>query len=124
MQSFAEPVDLGGGDEPAQHGDELVAAEPGHQVVATDGAPQPIGDDLQRGVPGRVAERVVDALEVIQIDEKDCAQGIFIVRVQRLGYLAQHMRTVRQAGQLVMVGPMGEPLAPHALSGDVGERHQ
>ena len=53
-----------------QHG-ELVAAEPGHEVAVPDGAGDPLGDRDEQGVAGGVAERVVDDLEVVEVEEQD-----------------------------------------------------
>ena len=50
---------------------ELVAAEAGDRIGRADRDPQPACDLLQHLVSGRVAEAVVDGLEVVQIDEDD-----------------------------------------------------
>ena len=59
-------VGAGGGDDR-----ELVAAETRHHVVVTQAAAQPLGDHADQLVADRVAERVVDVLEVIEIDIED-----------------------------------------------------
>ena len=51
-----------------QHG-ELVAAEPRHRVRRTDGGRQPLRHLPQHAIAGRVAQAVVDRLEVVQVDE-------------------------------------------------------
>ena len=56
-------IEAAGGDD-----GELVAAEPGDHVVATQGAGEPLGDAADELVADRVAERVVDILEVVEID--------------------------------------------------------
>ena len=48
---------------------ELVAAEARHRVVVADAVAQPLRHLQQQLVAGGVAERVVDGLEVIEIDE-------------------------------------------------------
>jgi len=48
---------------------ELVAAEPGNHVLLVERRPQPLGDLLQQAVAGVVPERVVDLLEVIEVDQ-------------------------------------------------------
>ena len=53
-----------------QH-DELVAAEPGHGVDAAGGGVRRWATDSQHGVADRVAERVVDGLELVQVDHDD-----------------------------------------------------
>ena len=52
---------------------ELVAAEPGDQVVVADEAADPLGDRDEQRVAGGVAEGVVDDLEVVEVDEQDGA---------------------------------------------------
>ena len=44
------------------------AAGPCHEVLGTQAAFQPVRDHLEQLVTGRVAERVVDALEVVEVD--------------------------------------------------------
>ena len=52
-----------------QHG-ELVAAQARGQIVLAQRRPQPLGDGHEQRVAGGVAERVVDALEVVQVEEQ------------------------------------------------------
>ena len=73
-----DPEDLarhGGGvglsRDPVEEEQKLVAADAGHGVVLPDAAAQPIGDLDEKFVAGRVAERVVHALEVIEVEEHD-----------------------------------------------------
>ena len=47
---------------------ELVAAETGHQIIAAQGTGEPLGDVADQLVAHGVAERVVDVLEVVEID--------------------------------------------------------
>ena len=49
---------------------ELVAAVAGEQAAIALGAAQPPGDAAQQPVAGAVAERVVDELEVVEVDEQ------------------------------------------------------
>ena len=50
---------------------ELVAAQPRDGVAVAQGVAQPLAADLQQAVAGGVAERVVDALEVVEVEEGD-----------------------------------------------------
>ena len=52
-----------------QHG-ELVAAEPRERVAAPERAAQPLGDVAQQPVAVVVAERVVDLLEAVEVDQQ------------------------------------------------------
>nr|WP_239002946.1 hypothetical protein [Rhodovastum atsumiense] len=51
------------------HG-ELVAAEPGEGVGLAQFRLQPGGDGAEQRIAGRVAERVVDFLETIEVDQQ------------------------------------------------------
>ncbi len=59
---------IGGGGR--DHG-EFVAAEPGDHVVGAQRPRQPLRDAADQLVADRMAERVVDVLEVIEIDVED-----------------------------------------------------
>ena len=59
-------IGLAGGDD-----GELVAAEPGDQIVAAHDAAQPLRDIENERVADVMAERIVDVLEVIEIDVED-----------------------------------------------------
>ena len=50
---------------------ELVAAQPRRQVVGADAVPDPVRDRGEQPVAGRVAQRVVDDLEVVEVEEED-----------------------------------------------------
>ena len=50
---------------------ELVAAEAGRQVVGADARLDALGDRGEQPVAGRVAEGVVDVLEVVEVEEQD-----------------------------------------------------
>ncbi len=56
--------------------DELVPAEPRHRVRGTDGRDQPARERDQQRVAGGVAVEVVDALEVVQVDEQDARRAV------------------------------------------------
>ena len=68
------PGDVGGlrrvRDSVEQDG-ELVAAEPGDRVRRADGVQEALRHLAQDRVAGRVAEAVVDGLEVVEVDEHD-----------------------------------------------------
>ena len=58
-----------GGRHRIEHDDELVATDPGRQVVPADRAADLRRDLEQQLIPGAVPEGVVDLLEPIEIDE-------------------------------------------------------
>jgi len=68
-----------------------------------------------------VAERIVDGLEIVQIDEQDRRQDVVAAGFERFGDPGDNVGAVGQPGQLVVCGLVGEPFAGGALSGDVGQ---
>ena len=64
---------------------ELVAAEAGEHVGLAQAAAQQLGDAAQELVAGAVAERVVDVLEVVEVEHQDGAAGAVALRVGDLG---------------------------------------
>ena len=90
---------------PAGQDHELVAAEPGHDVVrVAHHLGQPLAEHGQQVVAGVVAERVVDVLEAVQV-EQDHGEAA-LAGQHRLGALAGGA-PVEQAGELV---PPGGPV--------------
>ena len=87
-----------------QEHQELVAALAGDQVRAAHPRAQPLGQLLEQQVPGRVPERVVHELEVVEVQEEH-ADAEVVARRARDGVL-QHLfeqHAVRETGQLVVV---------------------
>ncbi len=120
-----------GGQPLKQHG-ELVAAEPRHGVAAARGAPEPLGHHAQQPVPGGVPERVVDLLEVVQVEVRH--RDVLARRrtraararepAQRVGEAVAQERPVGQPRERVverLVGELG--LEPPALGHVDGEPH-
>jgi hypothetical protein len=56
------------------HG-EFVAAHAAHDVALAHIGEQPVGDRPDRRVPRRVAEAVVDALQVVQVEIDQAGRG-------------------------------------------------
>ena len=90
-----------------QQQDELVAAEPDDEV----GGPAVLGehgdDAAQDVVPDRVAEHVVDALEVVQVDHED-GDVVLLGVASQPGEVPGVRVPVRGAGELVEVDPLRE----------------
>ena len=81
---------------------ELVAAQPRGQVGRPDAAADPLGGGDQDGVAGGVAGVVVDALEVVEVEEE---HGAGAARAgQRLVQAAHEQRAVGEVGERVAVG--------------------
>jgi hypothetical protein len=99
-----------------QHG-ELVAAEPRDDVVGAQAARQALGHRADQPVAGAVAERVVDDLEVVEVDEEHGdAPG---APAEIAGQALEEQLAVGQAGERVVVGLPGELLLGVAVLGDV-----
>ena len=82
---------------------ELVSAEAADRVIGAKHAPQAVGDAAEQVVADGVSERVVDALEVIDVEEQHRGQAA--VPAPPGGGVAEpveEQRAVRQAGQAVV----------------------
>ena len=108
-------------DRPGQHRLELVAAEAADLAVIAHHRLQAVGDLAKQRVADRMAERVVDVLEPIEIDQEQRA-ALLAVRgiAQRFVERLPHHRAVRQAGQRIEAGEARDLLFGAALLGKVG----
>ena len=104
------------------HDREFVAAEPRHRVVLRHAFAEAPCDLFQQRVADRMAKRIVDVLEVVEIETQhrkliaapDEPQGLF--------ELFAEQRPVRQIGQRVMARHMGNLFLGRLPFGDVFER--
>jgi hypothetical protein len=82
---------------------ELVAAKAGDRVLAPDAGLEPAGHGDQQVVAGRVAELVVDRLEVVQVDEQQ-GQGCAGLgpAAQGVGHPLPEQGPVGQVGEAVV----------------------
>ena len=113
---LAGVVGLLGG--PVDEHDELVAAESRQLITDTHDRTEPPCDVAEEFVTDAVAEAVVDDLEVVEIDEQH-GDLVAARRRQQLVEPRHDRRPVRQLGQRVVSGRMGEALGRNALLGDV-----
>src|SRR5437588_4650815 len=83
---------------------ELVAPEPRHDVARPNARSQASRELRQQAVAGRVAEVIVDRLELVGIDEQDREPVIRIPSPARQGlrHALDQVSTVRQIGQRVV----------------------
>ena len=106
---------------PGKHRLELVAAEAADLAVVAHHRLQPVGDLAQQRVADRMAERVVDVLEAVEVDQEQPAALAAMGRVaQRLVERLAHHRPVGQAGQRIEAGEPRDFLLGPALLGQVG----
>ena len=84
---------------------ELVPAQACHQVIASDDLTDAGAYLAQQRVPDLVPERVVDLLEVVQIDQQQgqaaSGRGVVGQRGQCLLELVQKVATISESGELV-----------------------
>ncbi len=88
-----------------KHDLEFVAAQPEHPLLVADDPDQPLRDLPEQCVARGVAERVVDLLEPIEIDQQHRARPAMMLgtgeeAVERF----LHLAAVRQLGQRIVVG--------------------
>jgi hypothetical protein len=106
--AHALPDDLGLGArqqrQAAQEHEELVAAAAREQVARAHGAAQAGGDLAQQAVAHVVPERVVDALEVVEIDVGERDRGAADARLGHgLGQRGVHRGAIRQPRQGIVI---------------------
>ena len=89
------------------HDRELVAAEAGDQVVGPDAVVESGGQLDEKRVAAFVTERVVDVLEVVDVDEEHAflAGSAVAARAERCGQSFGQRRPVRQSGERVVGRP-------------------
>ena len=105
---------------------ELVAAEAADlDRVAGEGG-KPFGDGIDQAVADRMAERIVDALEVVEVEHGQAAAAVAVAGRHRLGDQLVEIGAVRQAGQVVVARHGADLLLRldalrHVLEGDDAE---
>ena len=91
----------------------------GRSIVA-----QTIGDRAQQLVAAGMAQRVVDLLELVEIDEQQCRQPAGLMRNRQQAFdLVAEIDPVGQRGQFVIARQMADPRLGVAPLGDVLEQH-
>ena len=88
---------------------ELISARSGHHVAASDAFPESLRNGFEHRVTDGVAQRIVNQLKPIQIDEEQCQcfLGLFGALDRFVESLAE-LAPVRQAGQWVVKGLVGQ----------------
>ena len=85
-----------------------------------DGALQARGGGLEQAVAGGVAERVVDVLEAVEVEEQHRDARVLPARAHdRARQALRQQRAVGQAGEGVVVGEVAQFLLGALLVGDV-----
>ena len=102
---------------------ELVAAEAGDDVGAAHGRAQAVGGHAQQLVAAGMAQRVVDLLELVEVDEVDGERPAAAQADHGSVHLVAEQRAVRQAGEGIVAGELVDLGLGHAPVGDVLEQH-
>ena len=97
---------------------ELVAAEPRDEIVGADRLAQPLRHPLQELIADQMPQRIVDALELVDVDVEDREGLPRQFAQQHLGMVLEQ-RAVRQIGQRIVMGETFDPLLVAPLLGDV-----
>ena len=101
---------------------EFVAAETGHHVGVAHAGGEAFGDGAEQRVAGRMAERVVHRLEVIEVEAHDGQHGsVGSAVVHRLMDALAEGIAVGQAGEAVVPRHVGDARLHPALLGHVLE---
>jgi hypothetical protein len=117
-----------------EHDRELVAAQPrevharfvqrrpGDEVAATQLLLEAVGDRMQQVIAGGVAEGVVDALEVVEIEEQEGDLVMLPTRAQQLTVeVFEEILAIRHAGERVEVRQAPNFPLVELLQGDVAD---
>jgi hypothetical protein len=122
---FGHPRGVVGAVHAGEHDQEFIAALAADRVGVADTAREPQRNALQQLVAHQVAERVVDCLEAVQIEEQQrdavalaggVGEGLLQAVVEK--------RPVGQAGQRVVMGQEGDARLGGLAFGDIGKnRH-
>ena len=124
-QALGDLPRLVGAREVLEQDGELVAAEPRGGVLGAQAARQSLRGRAQQLVADRVAEAVVDRLEVVEIDEDHRELAVVAPAArerQRQAILEQ--RPVGEAGEVVVERLVAELLLERDAIGDVAEVEQ
>lgn len=111
---------FGGVGQIGQQDDELVTAQACDHVLVTQQRLQPTGRLDQHRIPDRMAQRVVDIFEVIEIEEKHAGDDAVMAKPAHLLLdLLHQVQPVGDPGQGVIVGLMADLLLIFHLCGDI-----
>ena len=103
------------------HDREFVAAQPRHRVMLGDAFAEAAGDLFQQRVADGMAERIVDVLEVVEVETQHRKLIGAFGKPQGLFELLAEQRPVRQIGQRVMARHMRDLFLGGLPFGDVLE---
>jgi hypothetical protein len=102
------------------HDQEFVAAQARHHVLAAHRSGQALCDLAQQGIAGGMPEGVIDLLEIVEVEvHRPYLAAVPAGATHRLDQAVIRQDPVRQAGEQVVVGLIGDLFHLRALLGDV-----
>ena len=105
-----------------QHG-ELVAAQSGDQVATACALAQQRAHLDQQPVSGKMAECVVDVLEVVEVDVEQCADAMRAARALHDAFdLLQKETAIVETGETVVLGLCAQMLHHRSAFADVRDQ--
>ncbi len=121
-QGARQALDLADGGDALEQHRELIAAEARHGVGGARGLDDALRHRLQQAVAGVVAERVVDVLEVVQIEEHDRDRALAALRERQcvLHAVAEQV-AVGEQRQRIVEGQLAQLLLERLALADVAE---
>ena len=97
-----DALDVAGVGRIGDHHRELVATEATAGQAILHHLPQPLGDADEQPIADQMAERVVDRLEAVEVDQHECAAAAPMVRLaHRTGERLVDVEAIGEAGQRV-----------------------
>ncbi len=100
---------------------EFIAAQPADHFLVADDLEQPFGNLFEQRVAGRMAERVVDLFEAVEIEQHDRADALLLRKGGKRGVeLFRNVEPVGQPGQRIIQREPRRILGRAALRRDVG----
>ena len=117
---------------PGQHHLKLVPAEPADPALVTDRALKAAGNLGQQVIASRMAHRVVDLLEAVQVEQEHRADAMLrIGRDEDLFECLRHLEPVGEAGKRIVMRhpcriggrttPLGQVIARTAKTDEIAE---
>ena len=104
---------------------ELVAPDASHGVGRADGVDEALGERCQHLVAGVVTERVVDVLEVVEVDQHDSDRpALAPCPTQRLGDAVGDQRPIGEPGECIVHRLLRQRRLDQLLIGDVAHQQQ
>ncbi len=105
----------------AEHHDELVTSQAGHDVLRANRVAQLRRHGLDEQVADGVAKNVVDGLQPVHVDEQD-GNGSLGVFLEKYGDVLHERAPIWQPGQFVVVCAMAEAFLSDDTSIDLSEQ--